>query len=92
MFRKKSTRVGNQLAISLAGHRIGTSLPRDVVLTIRDDLTRDGQKAPGCDKVHGWLSFGREIHIASARDAQGMMGIGTHRASARTRINDHDQR
>ena len=31
VFRKKSARVGNQLAISLAGHRIGTSSPRDVL-------------------------------------------------------------
>ena len=28
VFRKKSARVGNQLTISLDGHRIGTSLPR----------------------------------------------------------------
>ena len=31
VFRKKSARVGNPLAISLAGHRIGTSSPRDVL-------------------------------------------------------------
>ena len=52
------------------------------------------KRLPAATKfVARFLSFGREIHIASARDARGiMMGIGTHRASARTRIDDHDQR
>ena len=42
VFRKKSARVDNRLAISLDGHRIGTSSPRDVAARAEPSKNRGG--------------------------------------------------